>query len=329
MDARVSTSSCASSARRIPSRGGRPPGEALARLWFLDQLVAEEEKAVVRRGFHVVWSARRRYPRALKGEIPIEVNYGVPFLEEGGRRVGPDNLEWSHRLTGARRAAIEEFSPWKAGPGKAAFTIFADDFESKGPHRLVLQARVRTVGLTTPWELDLIHVPFQFEFDPLLQLDALLTLPDAVRDEAVARAIRLEPAVAGDRESSTYLALGDEWTIRNPPRIAVATPLWCDLAHATAIEFEGITDRFPARHVILSGQGLAHRGAAEHDRIVRYFEVGPVAPLPERVIDRPGLRRMRISLEPDPNSGWADPDVRSIWPGRFTTDWVDVEIMRR
>jgi len=48
-------------------------GCALARLWLLDQLVAEEEQAVVRRGFTVTWSARRRYPRALRAEIPISV----------------------------------------------------------------------------------------------------------------------------------------------------------------------------------------------------------------------------------------------------------------
>ena len=38
-------------------------GRALARLWQLDQLVAEEEQAIVRRGFTVNWIARRRYPR--------------------------------------------------------------------------------------------------------------------------------------------------------------------------------------------------------------------------------------------------------------------------
>ena len=52
------------------------------------------------------------------------------------------------------------------------------DFETEGPHRLVLQTRVRTVGLTTPWELELPHVPFTFEFDPRLEVDALFALPD-------------------------------------------------------------------------------------------------------------------------------------------------------
>ena len=55
------------------------------------------------------------------------------------------------------------------------------------------RARVRTAGLSDAWEIELPHVPFNFDFDPVLRLDAILTLSDAVRDEAMARAIRLEP----------------------------------------------------------------------------------------------------------------------------------------
>jgi hypothetical protein len=34
-------------------------------------------------------------------------------------------------------------------------------------------------------------------------------------------------------------------------------------------------------------------------------------------------------LTADPDRGWADPDVRSIWPGTIATDWIDVAIVRR
>ena len=305
-------------------------GRALARLWLLDQLVAEEEKAVVRRGYTVTWSARRRYPRALRGEIPITVTYDVPFLEDGGHRVGPANLEWSHRVLGARRAAIEEFSPWAPGPGRVAFTIFPGDFETNGPHRLVLQTRIRTAGLTDSWELEPPHEPFNFEFDPILRLDAILTLPDATRDESVARAIRLEPdAGAGGGETVTYLSLGDEWTLRNPPRIAVALPLPCDLAHTISIELEGIAERFNGGFLLVSGQGLPRQQSTEGEAVIRRIELGPVVPLPRGLIERPGPRRMRIWLEPVLDSGWADPAIRSIWPGRTHTDWVEVEVVRR
>ena len=59
-------------------------GRALARLWLLDQLVAEEEQAIVKRGYAVTWNARRRYPRAIAAEIPIVVEYEVPFLDDCG-----------------------------------------------------------------------------------------------------------------------------------------------------------------------------------------------------------------------------------------------------
>jgi hypothetical protein len=316
-----------SSSPSEPAR--RAAGRALARLWLLDQLVAEEEKAIVRRGYSVSWSARRRYPRALRGEIPITVTYDVPFLEEGGRRVGPANLEWSHRVLGARRAAIEEFSAWAPGPGRVAFTIFPGDFETNGPHRLVLQVRIRTAGLTDSWELEPPHEPFSFEFDPILRLDAILTLPDATRDESVARAIRLEPNAAANGEASTYLSLGNEWTLRNPPRLAVQVPLSCDLAHKISLEFEGIAGQFPGGRLLLSGQGTVRHGPRDEEITVRRCDLGPIPPLPPTTIERSGPCRMRIALEPDPDGGWADPDIRSIWPGRTQTDWVVVEIVRR
>jgi hypothetical protein len=304
-------------------------GCALARLWLLDQLVAEEEQAIVRRGYTVTWSARRRYPRALRSEVPIGVSYEIPFLDDGGQHVSPANLEWSHRVLGARRAAIEEFSPWAAGRGRLTFTIVPGDFETNGPHRLVLETRVRTAGLTDSWEIEPPHIPFNFEFDPLLRLDAILTLPDATRDESVARAIRLEPAVARAGEPSTYLLLGDEWALRNPPRLAVALPLPCDLAHAISMEFEGEAGRFPGGRLVVSGQGLLRPVAAEQATVVRHFKLGPIPAMPPGQFERPGPRRMRVRLEADADAGWADPLIRSIWPGQAQTNWIEVEIMRQ
>ncbi|HZW31441.1 MAG TPA: hypothetical protein VFF52_12090, partial [Isosphaeraceae bacterium] len=289
---------------------------------------AEEEQAVLRRGYTVTWRARRRYPRALHAEIPIEVAYEVPFLPEDSQHVGPSHLEWSHRVLGARRAALEEFSPWKSGPGRVAFAIVPDDFPTDGPHRLVLQTRVRTAGLTASWELELPHVPFSFEFDPILRLDAILTLWDANRDEQVPRAIRLEPVQGAADQPATHLPLGGEWILRNPPQLTVATPLPCDLAHATAIEFDGSPARWPARPLIVSGQGLPHRGLGSAAATIRRFELGPIPSLPAGVIDRPGVRRIRVWLKADPELGWADPDARSVWPGEMPTNWVEVEIVR-
>jgi hypothetical protein len=302
-------------------------GRALARLWRNDQLIAEEEQAIIRRGFSVQWNARRRYPRCLQGEIPIEVAHSVPFLEDDGRRVGPANLEWSYRLLGARRASLEGFSPWTAGHGNVAFTIFPGDFENNGPHRLVFHCRVRTIGLLDAWEIELPQIPFQFEFDPLLRLDAILTVPDAARDDAVARAIRLETAPRALSRSPHYLPIGSEWALRDPPLIAVSMPLPSDLAHTVVLEFEGIDRRFPAGQLIVSGQGLAHLGQTPPPS-VRHFELGPIVPAAGGLIERPGPRPMRLHLSADPALGWADPQIRSVWPGQTQTNWLEVEILR-
>ncbi len=307
----------------------RAAGRALARLWRDDQLVAEEEQAVVRRGYSVNWTARRRYPRSLHAAIPIVAAYDVPFLPDDPASVRGDDLEWSHRIVGARRAALEEFSAWKAGRGEVAFSIIPDDFPTNGPHRLVLQTRVRTRGLSDAWEIELPHVPFQFDFDPILRLDAILTVPDSARDETIARTIRLETAPSADAEPARLVPLGRDWVLRNPPRLAVETPLPSDLAHQLQVEFEGTPGRFPAGWAVLSGQGPGRGEVPAATPDVRRFDVIPTAPLPDGVIDRPGTRRVRIHLEADPHLGWANPEIRSVWPGQTETNWVDIEIIRQ
>ena len=304
-------------------------GRGLARLWKDDELVAEEEQALVRRGYAVNWSARRRYPRSISAAIPIVVKYDIPFLPDDPAYVRGTDLEWSHRITGARRAALEEFSAWETGPGRVSFSIIPDDFPTNGPHRFLLQTRVRTTGLSDAWEIELPHVPFALDFDPVLRLDAILTLSDAIRDEAMGRAIRLEKAAAEDAGPSRLLPLGGEWVLRNPPRLAVETPLPSDLAHRISIEFEGTPTRIEAGSVILSGQGLERRGEAATSPEVRRYDIGPIASVPGGAIERPGVRRLRVHLTADPQLGWADPDVRSVWPGQVETNWVEAEIIRR
>ena len=96
-------------------------GRAIASLWAQDQLIAEEEQALVRRGYAVTWNARRRYPRAIRTEIPITVTYGLPFLSlsEDDSGVTPANLEWSHRLTGAQAGGARGVFSMDCGTGQA------------------------------------------------------------------------------------------------------------------------------------------------------------------------------------------------------------------
>jgi hypothetical protein len=303
-------------------------GRAIASLWVQDQLIAEEEQALVRRGYAVTWNARRRYPRAIRTDIPIKVSYGVPFLSDDDPGVKPANLEWSHRLMGARRAALEEFSPWAAGAGRLDIQLVPGDFETSGPHRLALQTRVRTVGLTAAWEIELPHIPFNFEFDPRLEPDSLLALPDDIRGELMTKAVRLEGQGTSKGLPVRFLTLSGEMAIRNPPQVVVSTPLPCDFAHRLFLEIDGVTGRFRAGRIILSGQGTSRSQDAGQSQEPARFDLGPIEPVPVDAIDRPGTRRLRVILEADPDLGWTDPDVRSIWPGTIETDRVEVELMR-
>jgi hypothetical protein len=302
-------------------------GAAIAELWARDELVAEEEQALVRRGFAVSWRARRRYPRALSRAIPMGVAYGVPFLNEEGPGVRPSDLEWSHRILGTRRASLEAFSPWQAGPGRAQFLLVPDDFRENGPHRLVLQAKVRTKGLSGGWEFELPHMPFSFEFDPRLALEALFAQADDARADAFARSVRLEPAVASETGPSAFLELNAEMALRDPPAIVATTPLPADLAHAVTVEIDGIPGRFSSTELIVADQGRVPETTGASP-LVR-CPLGPIPGLPAGTVVRPGPTRVRAILTADPDRGWGDPDVRSIWPGTIETNWVDVEVVRK
>jgi hypothetical protein len=270
----------------------------------------------------VNWRARRRYPRDLKSPFPIEASYGVPFLVEGGSGVSPTNLVWSHRILGAGRAGLEDPSAWIKGPGKASFEVDPSDFTTLGPHRLALAAKVRVVGLTDDWEIELPQMPFSFEFDPILSVGALLTSLDESRSPDFNRAVRLEPVEALET-GSRYLTLNADLVFRDPPELIVTTPLPSDLSHSLAIEIEGVPGRFRAGSVVVSGQ--TGQGAIE----TRRFPLGEVEGFPTDAIDRPGERRVRATLTADPDLGWADPEIRSLWPGTITTDWVPIRVIRR
>lgn len=299
----------------------RAAGWALGRLWKRDDLVAEEEKQVAVRGFEVHWSARRRYPRAMDRPIPIVVRFGLGFLEPDGDGLLLDDLEWSARIDGGQRAGLESWGPWTSGEGRMAFAIEPGDFVGNGPHRLVLRARVRPTS-NPPWELELPHIPFRFELDPLLEPSALLASAGVDRAEAFQRAVRL--VATDDADPPTWLPVVDEWLVRNPPSIQIESPLPCDLAHAAVAEFEGLAGSIPIRPVVVDGQPGSARCWT--------FPLGPepiAEPADRPALDRPGVHRLRVVLRPDADLGWASPDVRSVWPQPIVTDWVEVRVVRR
>jgi hypothetical protein len=304
-------------------------GHALSVLWARDELIAEEEKALVRRGYQVAWRARRRYPRALQSPIPFEIDFGVPFLREEGDGVRPSHLEWSYRVLGGRRASLEANSPWVAGPGKAEFELYPADFATPGPHKLVFQSRVRTARLNVPWEIELPHAPFQFEFDARLEPVSLLALPDEARASRFASAVRLVQAPLDASTTSLpvpFLSINDQLAILNPPVLEVTAPLPCDLSHRIEVEFAGVEGRQRAGALVVTGQG---EPSGEDATGIRRFNLGPFDPAHGLLIEGAGPRSMRVRLVPDVDLGWSQPSVRSIWPGIVETSPIEVEIVRR
>jgi hypothetical protein len=183
--------------------------------------------------------------------------------------------------------------------------------------------------LTEDWQIDLPHIPFNFEFDPRLEVSSLLALPDEHRAERIARSVRLESRQPSSNDRSIFLPINQDMMIRNPPLIVVDTPLPCDLAHQAFLEFDEMPGRFPAGLVLLSGQGDGRSAFADTQAESKCCPIGPVEAKSPVPINQPGTHRLRVWLEPDPDLGWTDPDVRSIWPRRIETAWVRVEIVRR
>jgi hypothetical protein len=297
-------------------------GRGLASLWKADELVVEEEKAVATRGFEVVWKARRRYPRVLRGPIPFGVAFGIPFLDGAGDQAEDGRLVWSYRITGTGRATLETFRQREPGWDRVVFEIEPEDFASNGPHRLVLQARLHASRGSSAWQLDLPHVPFPFEFDPRLAVESLYCAPDDAMGEQVARSVLLAPPPSEAGADPKFLPLGETLALRDPPRLHIRPGLPRDLAHRVWLEFEGIAGRFQAGQVVVAvpGDGLTEARSAA---------IGPLAGTsPETDLGRPGTRRLRAILVPDPELGWADPEVRALWPGTLTTEWVEAQVVR-
>lgn len=301
-------------------------GRAIARLWKQDELVAEEEQALVKRGFSVAWNARKRYPRDLKAPIPISVDYGLLFLRVDANEIGPDDLAWSHRVTGARRASLETFGPWRNGAGRLEFEIHPTDFVGQGPHRLALESRVRTVSQSNAWECELPKTAFTFELDPGLDPESLASTVDDTRRAAFQAAIRLEPKEHAEADD-VFLPIDSEVALRNPPVIVVVTPLPCDLAHRVLIEIEcdGLVETLDAGSITLGGQG---HGARSNDRAEMRF---PLKITENRTATKlePESARLRARLVADLELAWGDPSIRSLWPDSIVVDWIDVQIVRR
>jgi hypothetical protein len=294
--------------------------QALLMLWGGDQLVAEEEKAVAGRLYEVRWQARRRYPRDLRRSIPVVVKFGLAGVSAEAP-IRPQDLQWSYRIVGTQRAALETFSAWEPGVNRIDFAIEPMDYPTNGPHRLVLEARARTDTPSSTWELNLPLSALSFEFDPRLAPESICCAPDEERGRMIAAAVRLAPSI---ETVGSFQPLNESFALRDPPVILVESPLPCDLAHHVRIEFEGIEESCLTRTIVLPGQPLA--GGTPPVRKV--FPLASLGGLSATAFDGPRPVRYRAVLEPDPELAWADPDIRSLWPGIIVTEWCEGRVVR-
>ena len=304
-----------------PEASRKAAGRALLKLWAKDELIAEEEKAVSTRLYDVQWKARRRYPRGLKAPIQFQVDFGLAGLEPQGTGLKPSQLEWQWRIRGAPRAALEQFSPWAVNTGPIRFELDPSDLTGTQEQAIAFQARVRTAGLTSQWELDLPQVPFRFEMDPTLEANSILTGPDAETAETMNAAVHLKFSGEDATGAIGYCAIDPVFAIAGQPALLLGK-LNADLAHRTELEFRDPAGKLNA--------GVSVR-AATHQPGIPFDQAVPlrIEAAKEPVLEQPGTYQVRLVLTPDPHVGWAHAEIRAVWPGQIVGAWHEVRIVRR
>lgn len=304
--------------------------EALVKLWRADELIPEEEKAIVSRSFSVDWRIRRKYPKGLKGPIEIRARFDLPKLNDDELNLWLwQHLRWSYRVTGTRRASDDTWQSDKDRRGLLRLVIMAEDFPDDGPHRIVLQTKAETQDLTDQWSVELPAQSISFETDEKLSIGALAGMPDSSRAESMLHAVKPQPY---DNPYPSFSVVDDRFAIRNPPVFAIGSRLPADLAHQAILELDGIAGRWSIGEWVVAGRStspVSERETVDQASVFRLWpetldRLGDAATL-----ERGGNYRARVVLEPRPERGWSDPDIRSVWPEPITTGWFEVEIVRR
>ncbi len=292
-------------------------GRALCRLWKADELVAEEEVAILVRGRNVIWKARRKYPRSMNTPITITVDFGPSFLEDSEDSIRPENLLWSYRIAGTGQVSTEQYSPWQSGATRAMIGVDPRHFPSNGPHRLVLHVRAKTHKLTSEWEKELPQVPFTFEFDSNLQMVSLLSTADDARRQVFRHSLSLVmPSTGADTPS--FRPITAAFAIGGPLQIVGQGELPCDLAHRVEVEIEGLSGRISSSLIV------ATSGAGFPTQELRISSLETSEEMP----DNPSRARIRAILTPDLGLAWSSPDTRSVWPEPIETAWIEVPLYR-
>ena len=92
------------------------------------------------------------------------------------------------------------------------------------------------------------------------------------------------------------------------------------------LEIENVAGRWSAGEWIESAQTMiVSEGVLPKIWPEKAFRVLGV----ESGLTRGGQYRMRVVLEPNPERGWSDPMIRSVWPDSIVSEWVNVDVVRK
>lgn len=304
--------------------------ESLVRLWQADELVAEEEKAIVARSFQIKWNHRRKYPLGLDGTFDISATYGLFELKDSGlRKWLSDHSQWSHRIQGTRRAIDDQWNQNLGDPPFVLTEINSRDFPENTVHRIALFVRFKTFNQSSNWEIELPGQPTSFEWDVNLDSNALLaplieSELDLFKDAFLWQVASLP---GPGQETVRFVQISPGFAIHNPPETVIRSPLPRDLSHAVFIELQGVPD------LILAGEWLiACRKSSDNSiqsgRVGSTFHVTPSCYIDDHLIGHAGKSQMRLVLKPIAHRGWANPEIRSVLNSSISFPWVEIEIVR-
>lgn len=303
--------------------------ESLVQLWKADELISEEEKAIVTRSVQIEWHQRRKYPRALTGSFQISARLGFPdTADQTVNQWLQSHLQFSRRLTGSRRAAYEV---WQAVPHHSADVqaeLHAGDFPEDQVHRIALFVKVKTDDLTSSWELELPAFPTSFEWDRHLNLNALAGPAIDSEMATIQNAFNWRTnQISNSQENPRIVPISDSFAIRNPPDLYVELPMPRDLSHQAFIEIKGCESLIPAGSWIMATRNKIDPSANSEIKC-QNWSIAPDSIVADDKIGHGGKFELRVVLEPSPERGWSDPEIRSVYPNQIKTAWTEIEIVR-
>ncbi|MFM7317670.1 MAG: hypothetical protein ACKO5E_12055, partial [bacterium] len=269
--------------------------ESLIQLWQADELIAEEEKAIITRAFQVEWKQRRKYPRDYDGNFQILGFISLPKIQDESRIVWlSEHLRWETRVTGTRKATDDQWQMIPPDEMQLQIQMESRDFPEDCVHRVMLFTRVTTHGLTSNWTLDLPGQATSFEWDQHLKSAALKADFDEKEALIMQEALTWDCNADPDTIGSQLIALSPGFAIHRPPVALLRIPLPRDLAHDAVLEIDEISSKIKLKNYVIASRGSAIT-------LQKQFKMIPLEIkrlIDDSAISRAGKYRARINLQP-------------------------------